>query len=160
VVIPLVNPPQLLFKDTSICENEIVSIKLASLNVENPIYTFNSDSLLTNQVFSGSLFTTPTLTQTTTYYVRLNGSNLLPALNAIVKKITITGLHFRQNQLIQLVESLYFVLPTVLRSFQVRPLGINGIKMVLQLQGKQSVHCDKRSWRLYCQNNRNNELLQ
>jgi len=89
VVIPLVNPPQLIVRDTSICENEIASLKAASVNVENPIYTWYSDSLLTNQVFSGSLFTTPVLTQTTNYYVRLGGSNLLPSLPLIVKKVTV-----------------------------------------------------------------------
>ena len=88
-VIPLPNPPELILKDTSICENEIVELTVSSKNVENPVYTWYSDSLLTNQVFSGSLFTTPKLTQTTNYYVRLNGSNLLPTLPLIVKKITV-----------------------------------------------------------------------
>jgi len=89
VVIPLANPPQLLVNDTSICENEIAILNAGSINVQNPVYTWFTDSTTTNQVFVGASFITPILSQTTYYYVRLSGSNLLPALPLIVKKVTV-----------------------------------------------------------------------
>jgi gliding motility-associated-like protein/uncharacterized repeat protein (TIGR01451 family) len=89
VVIPLVNPPELIVEDTSICENEIAVLSVGSKNVENPVYTWFTDSATTNQVFVGPSFITPKLTQTTVYYVRLSESNLLPALPLIVKKVTV-----------------------------------------------------------------------
>jgi gliding motility-associated-like protein/uncharacterized repeat protein (TIGR01451 family) len=88
-VTPLVNPPQLYVNDTSICENEFTVLTAISLNVENPIYKWYSDSTMTNEVYVGSTYTTPKLTQSTNYYVLLGGSNLLPSLPAIIKKITV-----------------------------------------------------------------------
>jgi gliding motility-associated-like protein/uncharacterized repeat protein (TIGR01451 family) len=89
VVIPLENPPQLFVRDTSICENEISVLSVGSKNVENPVYTWFTDSTTTNQVFVGGSFITPKLSQTTIYYVQLSGSNLLPALPLIVKKVSV-----------------------------------------------------------------------
>ncbi len=89
IVIPLENPPQLFVKDTSICENEIAILSAGSINVQNPVFTWYTDSATTNQVFVGASYITPILTQTTSYFVRLSGANLLPALPLIVKKVTV-----------------------------------------------------------------------
>jgi gliding motility-associated-like protein/uncharacterized repeat protein (TIGR01451 family) len=91
-VIPLANPPQLILADTSICENEIAVLTVNSKNVENPVYTWYADSSLTSLVFTGSTYKTSQLKKTTSYYVKLDGSNIIPTLPIVSGKVTVTVL--------------------------------------------------------------------
>ncbi|MCX2575099.1 putative Ig domain-containing protein [Pedobacter sandarakinus] len=60
---------------TEICNGSNTVLSASSTTVINPIFTWYSDAALTTVVFNGSVFTTPALNQSTTYFVTVSGSN-------------------------------------------------------------------------------------
>lgn len=74
----------------SICKNSTTTLSASSTTVANPIFTWYSDANLTTIAHSGSSFTTPALTATTTYYVTIKGDNSCENTAANAKAITVT----------------------------------------------------------------------
>ncbi|TCD12507.1 T9SS type B sorting domain-containing protein [Pedobacter frigidisoli] len=72
-----------------ICGTGTVVINASSTTVINPVFTWYNDASLTSVAFTGSTFTTPTLTTTTTYYVTVKGSNRCENTAANVKTVTV-----------------------------------------------------------------------
>ncbi|WP_316739376.1 putative Ig domain-containing protein [Pedobacter aquatilis] len=77
--------------NTLLCNAGITMLTASSTTVLNPIFTWYSDAALTNQVATGSTFTTPQINAATTYYVTVSGSNrcVNSVGNAAVVNITI-----------------------------------------------------------------------
>ncbi|TCS85599.1 hypothetical protein EDD80_1111, partial [Anseongella ginsenosidimutans] len=83
--------------NTTICEagTAVLTASLApGVTLTNPIYRWYSDAALTDMVHeeaaSESSFTTPALTQNTTYYVTVEGAELCENLAADAKVVTVT----------------------------------------------------------------------
>lgn len=74
----------------SICAGSVTTITASSLTVNNALFSWYTDANLTNKVFEGTIFTTPELTATTTYYVTVKGSNKCENTPANAKSVTIT----------------------------------------------------------------------
>lgn len=73
-----------------ICKNSTASLSASSATVTSPVFTWYSDAALTNPVYVGTLFTTPALNTTTTYYVTVKGDNRCVNAVADAKTITVT----------------------------------------------------------------------
>ncbi len=76
--------------DSPICTGTTATLDASSTTVTNPVFTWYSDAALTDAVFTGAKFVTPTLTATTTYYVTVSGSNKCENLAAGAKVVTVT----------------------------------------------------------------------
>lgn len=73
----------------TICGTGTVVINASSTTVTNPVFTWYNDASLTSVAFVGPIFTTPTLTTTTTYYVTVKGANKCENSSANAKTITV-----------------------------------------------------------------------
>ncbi|WP_316804689.1 putative Ig domain-containing protein [Pedobacter nototheniae] len=60
---------------TAICASATANLTASSTTVTNPVFTWYNDAALTSVAFVGAVFTTPTLTTNTTYYVTVKGDN-------------------------------------------------------------------------------------
>ncbi|PTT01742.1 hypothetical protein DBR11_06560, partial [Pedobacter sp. HMWF019] len=91
-----VNPPALASDinvagaETPFCVNTSAKLTASSVSVTNPVFTWYSDAALTNAVFTGTVFNTPALTATTTYYVTVRGDNRCENTAANAKVVTVT----------------------------------------------------------------------
>jgi gliding motility-associated-like protein len=61
-----------------------------SSTITGATFTWYTDANLTSQAFAGSLFTTPVLNATTTYYVKVNGTNSCENIAGNGKAVTVT----------------------------------------------------------------------
>jgi gliding motility-associated-like protein len=59
----------------SVCFGSGATLNASSSTVINPIFTWYTDAALTNAVFTGAVFNTPSITASTTYYVAVRGDN-------------------------------------------------------------------------------------
>ncbi|SEA87163.1 gliding motility-associated C-terminal domain-containing protein [Pedobacter hartonius] len=59
----------------SVCSGSGVTLTASSTMVINPVFTWYTDAALTNAVFTGAVYNTPSVTSTTTYYVTVRGDN-------------------------------------------------------------------------------------
>ena len=81
VVLISVNPPAVAADITvsvvpaSICSGSGATLTASSTTVTNPVFTWYRDVALTDAVFTGAVFNTPSITGTTTYYVTVRGAN-------------------------------------------------------------------------------------
>lgn len=90
-----INPPALnsdiavAGAGTSYCAGTKVKLTASSTTVTNPVFTWYTDAKLTNAVFTGAVFDTPTLQTTTSYYVTVRGSNKCENTASTAKVVTI-----------------------------------------------------------------------
>lgn len=95
-VVVVVNPPSIAADivvtgdDKSLCTGNTARLIATSSTVTNPIFTWYDDLALTNPVFIGSVFDTPALTASKTYYVTVKGSNKCENLTGNAKVVTVT----------------------------------------------------------------------
>ncbi|MCZ4245230.1 putative Ig domain-containing protein [Pedobacter punctiformis] len=77
-----------------ICGTGTAVINASSTTVTNPVFTWYNDASLTSVAFVGPIFTTPTLTANTTYYVTVKGANKCEttAANATVVTVIVNPL--------------------------------------------------------------------
>ncbi|RYZ98599.1 MAG: gliding motility-associated C-terminal domain-containing protein [Sphingobacteriaceae bacterium] len=75
---------------STICSGSTVSLTASSTTVTNPIFTWYRNASLTDVAFVGSVFTSPALTQNTTYYVTVKGDNKCENTAGNALSITIT----------------------------------------------------------------------
>ncbi|NTE03468.1 T9SS type B sorting domain-containing protein [Agrobacterium tumefaciens] len=75
---------------TSICQGSTTQLSASSTTVTNPVYTWYSDAALTTVAYVGASFTTPVLTNTTSYYVTVKGDNKCENQANAVKVVTVT----------------------------------------------------------------------
>jgi len=73
-----------------VCKNSATSLSASSGTVTNPVFTWYHDAALTSVAQVGASFTTPALTNTTTYYVTVQGDNTCANAAADAKTITVT----------------------------------------------------------------------
>ncbi|WP_316837630.1 gliding motility-associated C-terminal domain-containing protein [Pedobacter nutrimenti] len=76
--------------DAPVCSGNTAKLIATTTTVTSPVFTWYSDAALTNAVFTGATFTTPSLTATTTYYVTVRGSNKCENTAATAKAVTVT----------------------------------------------------------------------
>ncbi|WP_231427482.1 putative Ig domain-containing protein [Pedobacter sp. Leaf250] len=74
---------------TAVCNNSTTTLTATTTTVTNPIFTWYSDAVLNNVVFTGASFTTPVLTSNTTYYVTVKGDNKCENTTASAKPVAI-----------------------------------------------------------------------
>ncbi len=79
---------------TTICTNGTTTLTARSTTVTNPVFTWYSNAALSTVVFTGAVFTTPSLTSNTTYYVTVRGDNKCEntAANALAVAITVSAI--------------------------------------------------------------------
>ncbi|WP_158798321.1 putative Ig domain-containing protein [Pedobacter sp. L105] len=58
-----------------VCSGSGVTLTASSTTVTNPVFTWYNDAALSNAVFTGVVFTIPSLTANATYYVTVQGDN-------------------------------------------------------------------------------------
>ncbi|MGO4878609.1 putative Ig domain-containing protein [Pedobacter psychrotolerans] len=75
---------------TSICQGSTTQLSASSTTVTNPVYTWYSDAALTSVAYVGASFTTPVLTNTTSYYVTVKGDNKCENPANAAELITVT----------------------------------------------------------------------
>ncbi|MEE1943797.1 putative Ig domain-containing protein [Pedobacter sp. KR3-3] len=75
---------------TKVCSGSPTTLNASSTTVTNPVFTWYSDAALTNVAHVGADFTTPPLSNTTTYYVVIKGDNKCTNGVADAKAVTIT----------------------------------------------------------------------
>jgi len=81
VVLISVNPPAVAADITvsgvpaGICSGSGATLTASSTTVTSPVFTWYRDAALTDAVFTGAVFNTPSITSTTTYYVTVRGAN-------------------------------------------------------------------------------------
>jgi gliding motility-associated-like protein len=96
VVTVTINPPataadlSVTGNSAPLCAGATATLTATSTTVTNPKFTWYSDAALTDVVFTGSIFKTPVLTATTTYYVTVRGDNRCETLAADAKVVTVT----------------------------------------------------------------------
>ncbi|WP_214228989.1 putative Ig domain-containing protein, partial [Pedobacter sp. B4-66] len=96
VVTVTINPPATVAdlsvtgNSAPLCAGATATLTATSTTVTNPKFTWYSDAALTDVVFTGSIFKTPVLTATTTYYVTVRGDNRCETLAADAKVVTVT----------------------------------------------------------------------
>ncbi len=71
------------------CGSTSVTLTASSATVTSPVFTWYSNAALTTVVATGSSFTTPTLTATTTYYVTVKGANKCENTAATAKTVVV-----------------------------------------------------------------------
>ncbi|RYE23932.1 MAG: T9SS type B sorting domain-containing protein [Sphingobacteriales bacterium] len=74
---------------TTLCASASAVLTASSTTVTNPIFKWYSDQNLTNLVFTGPTFTSPTLTTNTSYYVTVSGDNKCENASANAKVVAI-----------------------------------------------------------------------
>ncbi|WP_316765939.1 putative Ig domain-containing protein [Pedobacter frigiditerrae] len=91
IVKPIATASDLSVNGTiSICEGNTTSLTASTTTVTNPVYTWYSNSTLTNVVFVGSVYTTAVLNATTTYYVTIKGDNRCENAAGNAKVVVVT----------------------------------------------------------------------
>lgn len=94
IVVITVNPPATAADITvntppAACGARSVTLTATTTTVTNPVFTWYSNAALTTVVATGSTFTTPTLSATTTYYVTVKGSNKCENTAATAKSVVV-----------------------------------------------------------------------
>ncbi len=72
----------------TICSNGSTTITATSTTVSNPIFTWYSDATLTTKVYTGGAYT-PTLANTTTFYVTVKGDEKCENVASSVASVTV-----------------------------------------------------------------------
>lgn len=75
---------------TSVCSATSATLTASTTTVTNPIFTWYSNASLTTVVYVGSVFVTPVLTTSTTYFVTVKGSNRCENSVSNAKSVTLT----------------------------------------------------------------------
>ncbi|TDQ10143.1 Ig-like domain-containing protein [Pedobacter metabolipauper] len=73
----------------SYCAGSRANLNASSMTVTNPVFTWYRDASLTQVEFIGPVFMTPVLTQTTTFYVTVKGSNRCENTPGSAKEVTL-----------------------------------------------------------------------
>jgi len=95
-VVLTVNPPAVAADinvtgaGSPFCAGTVATLTASSTTVTNPVFTWYTDAALTNAVFTGSVFNSPTLVNTRTYYVTVKGANKCENTSATAKPVVIT----------------------------------------------------------------------
>jgi gliding motility-associated-like protein len=74
---------------TNVCGGSAAVLTASSTTVTNPVFTWYTNATLTDVAFVGAVFTTPTLTANTTYYVTVKGDNKCENSAATAKSVNI-----------------------------------------------------------------------
>lgn len=74
---------------TSICKDGNTILTASSSTINNPIFTWYNDAALTAIAFTGSVFNTPVLTTSKTYYVTVKGDNKCESAAANAAQVTV-----------------------------------------------------------------------
>ncbi|WP_082458604.1 putative Ig domain-containing protein [Pedobacter sp. Leaf216] len=74
---------------TNICGGSAAVLTASSTTVTNPVFTWYTNATLTDVAFVGAVFTTPTLTANTTYYVTVKGDNKCENSAATAKSVNV-----------------------------------------------------------------------
>ncbi|GAA4208948.1 hypothetical protein GCM10022289_33650 [Pedobacter jeongneungensis] len=74
---------------TNVCGGSAAVLTASSTTVTNPVFTWYTNATLTDVAFVGAVFTTPTLTANTTYYVTVKGDNKCENSAATAKSINV-----------------------------------------------------------------------
>ncbi|WP_443945859.1 putative Ig domain-containing protein [Pedobacter sp. AW1-32] len=90
VVNPVATADDVTATDATVCAGNTTILTATSTTVTNPIFTWYSDAQLTTPVHTGTSFTTPVLTATTTYYVTVKGDNRCESSAATARAVTVT----------------------------------------------------------------------
>jgi gliding motility-associated-like protein len=75
---------------TTVCGATSATLTTSSTTVTNPIFTWYSDANLNTVVYTGSVFVTPILNSSATYFVTVKGSNRCENSPANAKSVTLT----------------------------------------------------------------------
>ncbi|RZA00632.1 MAG: hypothetical protein EOP47_13455, partial [Sphingobacteriaceae bacterium] len=74
----------------AVCGSTSTTLTANSTSVSNPVFNWYRNAALTDLAFTGNVFTTPLLTNTTTYYVTVSGSDKCENAAANAKIVTVT----------------------------------------------------------------------
>ncbi|MGN7989197.1 putative Ig domain-containing protein [Pedobacter sp. 22226] len=74
---------------TNVCGGSAAILTASSTTVTNPVFTWYTNATLTDVAFVGAVFTTPTLTANTTYYVTVKGDNKCENSAATAKSVNV-----------------------------------------------------------------------
>jgi gliding motility-associated-like protein/uncharacterized repeat protein (TIGR01451 family) len=77
----------------TICANTSAVLQATAVNITNPVFRWFADPSLTQLLFTGPSFVTPLLDQTTSYYVSVTGSNIVPSIPAETAVVTVSVLN-------------------------------------------------------------------
>jgi large repetitive protein len=74
---------------TNVCGGSAAVLTASSTTVTNPVFTWYTNATLTDVAFVGAVFTTPTLTANTTYYLTVKGDNKCENSAATAKSVNV-----------------------------------------------------------------------
>jgi gliding motility-associated-like protein len=75
---------------TTVCSGSSVSLTASSTTVTNPVFTWYTDAALTNAVFTGTTYTVPALSSSTTLYVTVRGDNICENTASTARIVVLT----------------------------------------------------------------------
>lgn len=76
--------------NTQICAGNVATLMASSFTVTNPVFTWYNDASLTSVAYVGPTFVVSSLTNTTTFYVTVSGTNKCANSPANAKVVTVT----------------------------------------------------------------------
>ncbi|WP_185960400.1 Ig-like domain-containing protein [Pedobacter westerhofensis] len=74
----------------TVCSGSGAALTASSTTVINPVFTWYTDAALTNAVFTGAVYNTPSITANTTYYVTIRGDNKCENISGTGKVVLVT----------------------------------------------------------------------
>jgi gliding motility-associated-like protein len=72
------DPDDITINTTAVCAVGPVTLTASTTTVPAPVFRWYSDAAMSNLLFTGATYVTPTITSTTTYYVSVSGTGVLP----------------------------------------------------------------------------------
>jgi gliding motility-associated-like protein len=77
-VTPVGDPEDITITTAPVCERGPVVLQASTTTVANPVFRWYAEPLMTTLLFTGATYATPAITSTTTYYVSVSGTGVLP----------------------------------------------------------------------------------
>jgi gliding motility-associated-like protein len=72
------DPDDISIATTAVCERGPVTLTASTTTVPAPVFRWYADAAMSNLLFTGATYVTPAITSTTTYYVSVSGTGVLP----------------------------------------------------------------------------------
>jgi gliding motility-associated-like protein len=72
------DPEDITITTTAVCERGPVTLTASTTTVASPVFRWYAEPLMTTLLFTGATYVTPAITTTTTYYVSVSGTGVLP----------------------------------------------------------------------------------
>jgi gliding motility-associated-like protein len=84
------DPEDIQIATTPVCISGTVTLQASTSTVANPVFKWYADATLTNLLFTGATYVTPTISSSTNYYVTVSGTGVLPNQPGNAKVATAT----------------------------------------------------------------------